>query len=60
MCSVSLKFSGGGTYFQYLKCDARVALNARARRKKKSAEFGGAKKNWRRRLGGAKKTGVDV
>ena len=38
-----------------MKCDARVALNARARRKKFSAKFRGAKKNWRRRLGGAKK-----
>ena len=37
------------------KCDARVALNARARRKKILAKFRGAKKNWRRRLGGQKK-----
>ena len=38
-----------------MKCDARVALNARARRENFSAKFRGGKKNCRRRLGGAKK-----
>ena len=37
-----------------MKCDARVALNARARHENFSAKFRGGK-NWRRRLRGVKK-----